>query len=183
MTDTNAILDEIESASGERQPWDQRPDESPKDYARFNAYRMQPPGQRSKRQALIETVKGGDDSGYELSGPYYEMTRRFEWDKRVAAWDRHQVEQRLANEQQERLDARRVRREQMQTSLALLDALIADAKEAGNSSEARLLLGERRLYLAELRREHGDEITKVEKVDPNQTIDVTIPGLNDDDEG
>jgi hypothetical protein len=178
MVDTDSVLDEIE----ERQPWDQRPDESPRDYARFIVYRDQPPTKRSKNQVFIETTKDGDQDAHLAGGPWYEMTRRFEWDSRVAAWDKHQIEQRLAEEQQERLDARRLRRAKMQESIDTLDALIADAKAAGNSSEARLLLGERRLYLAELRREHGDDITKVERVDPNQTIDVVIPGLNDDDE-
>jgi len=104
----------------------------------------------------------------------HEMTRRFEWDK-------HVIGQRLANEQQERLDARRLRREAMQASLALLDDLIAATSEKGNSSEARLLLGERRLYLAELRCEHGDDIQRVEQVDPNDVIELRWPGVLDDE--
>jgi hypothetical protein len=179
MVDTDSVLDEIE----ERQPWDQRPDESPRDYARFIVYRDQPPTKRSKNQVFIETTKDGDQDAHLAGGPWYEMTRRFEWDKRVAAWDKHQIEQRLASEQQERLDARRLRREKMQASIDLLDELIEAARAANNSSEARLLLAERRLYLAELRREHGDDITRVEQIDPNQEIEVHWPGVTDDDEG
>jgi hypothetical protein len=178
MVDTDSVLDEIE----ERKPWHQQPGESDKDYGKFAEHYLPLPGvDASVRQAWI-SAKGTPDPP-DLSAPseWYDIANRHNWKERRRAYIRYQVDQRVEAEQQERLDARRLRREKFQAKIALLDDLIAEAREAGNSSEARLLLGELRLYLAELRREHGDEITKVEQVDPNQVIELEWPGVLDDE--
>lgn len=66
--------------------WDRLPDEGADAYARFLEYRNQTPGKRTFA-AIAET--------FGVSEPaIHQQARRYRWRDRVAAWDRHQADQR-----------------------------------------------------------------------------------------
>jgi len=76
-------------------PWLQQPEESDRDYARFERYLLMGPVQRSVNAAWIaEQTEAGKPIPDRVNAPgkLYERARQWDWESRAAAWDAHQRE-------------------------------------------------------------------------------------------
>ena len=82
-------------SAAQRQPWHRLPGESTLAYQRFCAYRDGGP---------TRTVAGVAEQSGKHPSYLYRLSRRFDWDGRVLAWD-------LAQQQQQEADLRRLRQE------------------------------------------------------------------------
>lgn len=81
----------------ERKPWEQQPGEPDKWYARFLRFRDQGSG-RTKATAFRadQAETGGNRRAKKLPGSWDVMSKRWEWDARALAWDKHLSDERQA---------------------------------------------------------------------------------------
>lgn len=127
----------------EQRLWDQQPGESALWFGRFERYRLMWPhsvvevyrdewrAERRKAREVEREEKGGkegvdstleDETPKEAPGKWYEMSSRFRWEERAAAWDAFQlegIEERITTE----------RAQVLQTDYALMHRRVAVLNE------------------------------------------------------
>lgn len=168
-------LAKIEAESAPRMPYDQRPDENDLWYSRFWHWLIIGPT-RSIRQAYIaECQAAGHEAKRTPPSVWYRQRQRYEWDKRAAVYDEEQRQLRRADEEQLRVANREARRAELTNALTEWRAMFDRAKD---DNARRLLLDTLIRLTAEARREHGDDVQRVQELSA-QSVTVTLPGVDD----
>lgn len=161
----------------ERSPWLQIEGEPDKDFHRFDAYYLPQPQPRSVRNAYFRACQdSGEEPHKNAPSLWYEAARTWEWERRGVAHDAMRREERRKAEAEARVEAQRKNRD-------ALDKVLAD----GLASYDKAKDAERRLWAdtviritAERRREYGYDTTRILTDEPDETLELTLPGLNDD---
>lgn len=155
----------------EHKPWEQRPEESAKWFARFERYRlMEPPRSITIVFQQEEVTKNRENPRKKLGGDWYEAAHQFEWEKRAAAWDAEQTAER---ERQIKAEKERI----LTTRFALMHKRV----EALNALASKLIIltgDEDKVWLKEIKTiGTGKEAKRIETVEFNEGLFREIRGL------
>ena len=159
--DAEVYLDELEDIA----PWYKRSDENEMWFERFEIYR----NLGRMRNVFAAYKYWCDLRGEEPTGPprhWYEEAKKHDWEKRAEAYDLYEYHRRRLQDSEERLNMRAMRRSLLQMVLEkTVEDLTTPTRDDGKPKNLQQQSYAAVKVTAEIRKEYGDEITKVSNVD------------------
>lgn len=169
MTDIEEYADQL----AETPAWERKPDEPNLWFSRFEEFRLMGPDRsvRSCYRAWYEA--NGDTPAENAPKPWYNAAHKWQWQERAEAWDKELRMLRRKEDTEAREAARQANQAALNMGIEKAVGAITTAKDG--SGDQRLWVNTLTTLTAEIRKEFGYDVQRVQELDPLEVIETDWP--------